>query len=209
MWLSWPRDRGVALLLSRTRARSTSELSPRIRWFRERPLPVRDGAGVEDTLGFGNGRLEGTTASPKSRTVGALLEGVAVVVLLPDELDREGVDHPVTGDPIGWELLVRVGAGCVGAGRDGVGLDGAGRPLIRVPEVEEREGLTVERVGVTVRPGLDVLGRLVERVGEEMLLVDVERVRVGADGRVTVRLDELDRRALEDRCVEDRCAEDL
>ena len=52
MWLSWPRDRGVALLLSRTRARSTSELSPRIRWFRERPLPVRDGAGVEDTLGL-------------------------------------------------------------------------------------------------------------------------------------------------------------
>ena len=130
------------------------------------------------------------------------------MVLLPDELDREEVDHPVTGDPIGWELLVRVGAGCVGAGRDGVGLDGAGRPLIGVPEVEEREGLTVERVGVTVRLGLDVLGRLVERVGEEMLLVDVERVRVGADGRVTVRLDELDRRALEERCVEDRCVED-
>lgn len=130
--------------VSRTRARSTSELRPRTRWFSERPRPALPVARVGDALGVGKGRRAGTTASPKSITVGTLRFGVETVAGLPDELERPGVDQPVAGDPMGcgWLELGRLKGGV--EVRVGVG---AGRPLMTEFEPEVRDGVDV-RVGV-------------------------------------------------------------
>ena len=99
-------------------------------------------ARVGAALGLGKGRRAGTTASPKSITAGTLRFGVEVVAGLPVELERPGVDQPVTGDPVGCGWLGR------GALTDGVDVRvGAGRPLMIGVEPEVREGVEA-RVGV-------------------------------------------------------------
>lgn len=201
-WLSCPRERGAADGFDRTRARSTSELSPRIRWFRDRLFPAPGEVLVGAALGEGNGRRAGTTASPNSTTVGALRPGAEVVVRLPAMLERPGVDHPVVGEPIGWG---RLELGRLVGVRDGC--EGAGRPLITEPGLEERVGVAVGRVGVyDGREAVGVeLGRLLTRVGvERTLRVGVERLE--EDGRAVLR--ELWGAALRDvvRCAEERWA---
>lgn len=103
-------------------------------------------------LGVGNGRLDGTTASPKSMTVGALRLGAATVAELPEVLDVRGEDQPVRGEPIGCVEVV-LGRLTLGVVEDVVRV-GAGRPLTIEVELTEREGVDVrvgapvERVGV-------------------------------------------------------------
>ncbi|MDG1050992.1 MAG: hypothetical protein P8R46_12370 [Planctomycetota bacterium] len=73
-------------------------------------------------------------------TVGALRPGAEVVLALPEELERLGVDQPVVGEPIGWGWLVLGWPVEVVDGRAG-----AGRPLITDPDVDVRVGAEVVR----------------------------------------------------------------